>query len=135
VLYDNPVGTAAWIIEKFKVWSDSGDDIERTFTKDQLLTNVMIYLVSDTVATAVWIYRGNADDRSGPPSSGRLSVPVGIASFPREMRVFDPPRSILERNFNLVHYTRMPRGGHFACLEQPQLFVEDVRAFFRKVRS
>ena len=134
-LYDNPVGTAAWIIEKFKVWSDSGDDIERTFTKDQLLTNVMIYLVSDTVATAVWIYRGNADDRSGPPSSGRLSVPVGIASFPREMRVFDPPRSILERNFNLVHYTRMPRGGHFACLEQPQLFVEDVRAFFRKVRS
>ena len=133
-LYDNPVGTAAWIIEKFKVWSDSGDDIERTFTKDQLLTNVMIYLVSDTVATAVWIYRGNADDRSGPPSSGRLSVPVGVASFPREMRVFDPPRSILERNFNLVHYTRMPRGGHFACLEQPQLFVEDVRAFFRKVR-
>ena len=134
-LYDNPVGTAAWIIEKFKVWSDSGDDIERTFTKDQLLTNVMIYLVSDTVATAVWIYRGNADDRSGPPSSARLSVPVGVASFPREMRAFDPPRSILERNFNLVHYTRMPRGGHFACLEQPQLFVEDVRAFFRKVRS
>ena len=70
-----------------------------------------------------------------PPSSARLSVPVGVASFPREMRVFDPPRSILERNFNLVHYTRMPRGGHFACLEQPQLFVEDVRAFFRKVRS
>ena len=134
-LYDNPVGTAAWIIEKFKGWSDSGDDIERTFTKDQLLTNVMIYLVSDTVATAVWFYRGNADDRSGAPAAGRVSVPVGIASFPREMRVFNPPRSILERNFNLVHYSRLPRGGHFACLEQPQLFVEDVRAFFRRVRS
>ena len=134
-LYDNPVGTAAWIIEKLKAWSDSGDDIERTFTRDQLLTNVMIYLVSDTVATAVWIYRGNADDRSGAPAAGSGSVPVGVASFPREMRIFSPPRSILERNFNLVHYTQMPRGGHFACLEQPRLFVEDVRAFFRKVRS
>jgi microsomal epoxide hydrolase len=135
VLYDNPVGTAAWIVEKFKVWSDSGDDIERTFTKDQLLTNVMIYLVTDTTATAVWIYRGSADDDPGPPPREPSRVPVGVASFPAEMALFNPPRTILERSFNLVHYTRMPRGGHFACLEQPQLFVEDVRKFFRALRS
>jgi pimeloyl-ACP methyl ester carboxylesterase len=133
-LYDNPLGAAAWIVEKFKGWSDSGDNIERAFTKDQLLTNVMIYLVTDTMATAVWFYRGASDDRAAP-ARGKLAVPLGFASFPAEMPALNPPRSVLERNFNLVHYTRMPRGGHFACLEQPQLFVDDVRAFFRGVRS
>src|SRR6185436_17517499 len=74
-LYDNPVGTAAWIVEKFKVWSDSGNDIESVFTKDQLLTNIMIYLVTDTAATAVWFYRGAADDR-GVPAQGKLETPT-----------------------------------------------------------
>jgi epoxide hydrolase len=134
-LYDNPMGTAAWIIEKFKAWSDSGDDIEGVFTKDQLLTNVMIYLVTDTAATAVWIYRGVADDPPVPASAQKLTVPVGVASFPAEMTSLNPPRSVLERSYNLVHYTRMPHGGHFACFEQPQLFVEDVRQFFRKIRT
>jgi len=133
-LYDNPLGTAAWIVEKFKVWSDSGTDIESVFTKDQLLTNVMIYLVTDTVATAVWFYRGALDD-GGTPNRGKLDTPTGFASFPGEMRPLNPPRSILEGNFNLVQYTKMPRGGHFACLEQPKLFVDDVRSFFRKVRG
>lgn len=133
-LYDNPIGTAAWIIEKFKVWSDSGNDIESVFTKDQLLTNVMIYLVTDTVATGVWFYRGSADDRGGP-AQGKVETPTGFASFPAEMPILNPPRSILERSFNLVHYTKMPKGGHFACLEQPKLFVDDVRSFFREIRS
>ena len=132
-LYDNPLGTAAWIVEKFKVWSDSGNDIESVFTKDQLLTNVMIYLVTDTVATAVWFYRGALDDRAAP-TRGKMETPVGFASFPGEMRPLNPPRTLLERSFNLVQYTRMPKGGHFACLEQPRLFVEDVRSFFHKVR-
>lgn len=134
-LNDNPVGAAAWIVEKFKVWSDSTNDIERAFTKDQLLTNVMIYLLTDTAGTAVWIYRGALDDPPGVPPGQKLSVPFGFAAFPAEMTTLNPPRSLLERTFNLVHYTKMPRGGHFACLEQPQLFVEDVRQFFRKVRS
>jgi microsomal epoxide hydrolase len=133
-LYDNPLGAAAWIVEKFKGWSDSGDNIERAFTKDQLLTNVMIYLVTDTMATAVWFYRGASDDRA-TPARGKLAVPLGFASFPGEMPALNPPRSVLERNFNVVRYTRMPRGGHFACLEQPQLFVDDVRAFFRTLRG
>jgi microsomal epoxide hydrolase len=134
-IYDHPLGTAAWIVEKFKVWSDSGDNIENAFTKDQLLSDVMIYLVTDTAATSVWIYRGGADDRSGITSTGKLTVPMGFASFPSEMVLFNPPRIVLERNFNLMHYSRMPKGGHFACLEQPRLFVDDVRQFFRKLRS
>jgi len=134
-LHDNPVGTAAWIIEKFKVWSDSGDNIESAFTKDQLLTNVMIYLVTETAATGVWIYRGSADDRSGVAATGKLTVPLGFASFPGEMPALNPPRSVLERNYSVMQYTKMPKGGHFAALEQPQLLVNDVRQFFRKLRA
>ena len=133
-LYDNPIGTAAWIAEKFRVWTDSGTAVEPVVSKDQILTNVMIYLVTGTAATGVWFYRGSADDRS-TARPGKISVPTGFASFPAEMPLLNPPRSVLERGFNLVHYTKMPRGGHFACLEQPQLFVEDVRAFFRKLRA
>ena len=132
-LYDNPLGTAAWILEKFKVWSDSGNNIESAFTKDQLLTNVMIYLVTDTAGTAVWYYRGSADD--GPGARGRINVPTGFAAFPKEMVSLAPPRSVLERDFNLIQYTPMPRGGHFACFEQPKLWTGDVRSFFRKVRG
>jgi microsomal epoxide hydrolase len=133
-LYDNPLGAAAWIVEKFKVWSDSGSNIESAFTKDQLLTNVMIYLVTDTLATGVWFYRGALDDRATPPR-GKVQPPMGFASFPGEMPALNPPRSILEANFNVVQYTKMSKGGHFACLEQPKLFVDDVRSFFRKVRG
>jgi pimeloyl-ACP methyl ester carboxylesterase len=132
-LSDNPLGAAAWIVEKFKTWSDSGDNIEHAFTKDQLLTNVMMYLVTDTAGSAVWIYRGNADD-TGPPR-GKIMVPTGFAAFPKELLSLAAPKSFLERDFNLLQYTKMPRGGHFGCFEQPQLFVEDLRTFFRKVRS
>ena len=134
-LYDNPIGTAAWIAEKFRVWTDSGTAVEPVVSKDQILTNVMIYLVTDTAATGVWFYRGSADDRSSTGQPGRIGVPTGFASFPAEMPLLNPPRSVLERGFNLVHYTKMPRGGHFAALEQPQLYVDDVRAFFRTLRS
>jgi microsomal epoxide hydrolase len=134
VLSDSPLGAAAWIVEKFKGWSDSGDDIEKAFTKDQLLTNLMIYLVTDTVGTAVWFYRGSIDEGPAPPRA-KIMVPTGFAAFPREMPALEPPRSALARDYNLVHYSKMPRGGHFACLEQPELFVEDLRAFFRRVRT
>ncbi len=133
-LNDNPIGAAAWILEKFKTWSDSGDNIESAFTKDQLLTNVMLYLVTDSAGSGVWIYRGNADEPS-PPRPARIMVPTGVAQFPKEMFSFTTPRRFLERDFNLVHYTAMPRGGHFGCFEQPQLFVEDVRKFFRALRT
>ena len=114
-LADNPLGTAAWIVEKLKSWSDSGDDLDRALTKDQVLADVMWYLVTRTEASAVWFYRGNADEQA--PPRGRIEVPTGFAAFPKEMTALAPPRSMLEREFNLVHYKRMPRGGHFACFE------------------
>ena len=132
-LSDNPIGAAAWIVEKFKVWSDSGDSLDGTFSKDQILTNLMLYLLTDTVGTGVWFYRGSLEE--GPALRQRITVPTGYAAFPKEMLLLQPPRSSLERDFHLVHYSEMPRGGHFACFEQPELFVEDVRRFFRKVRS
>jgi pimeloyl-ACP methyl ester carboxylesterase len=106
---------------------------EPIFPKDQVLTNIMIYLVTDTIGTSAWFYRGRVDEPSH--LQGKASVPTGFASFPRELPTLNPPRTVIERNFNLLHYTRMPRGGHFACWEQPSLLVEDLRQFFRKVRS
>ncbi|HLG97749.1 MAG TPA: epoxide hydrolase [Bryobacteraceae bacterium] len=136
-LSGNPLGTAAWIIEKFKVWSDSGNDIEQAFTKDQLLTNVMLYLATGTEATGVWYYRGSADEArtQNQAATGKIQVPTGFAAFPKEMTALEPPRSVLERDYNLVHYTKMPRGGHFACMEQPALMVTDLRDFFRSLRG
>jgi pimeloyl-ACP methyl ester carboxylesterase len=132
-LTDNPLGTAAWITEKLKGWSDSPNELEPVFTKDQVLTNVMIYLVTGTIGTSVWFYRGMADEISN--LTGRVNVPTGFASFPRELPTLDPPQSVLTRNFNLIQYTKMPRGGHFACWEQRELLVGDLRNCFRKLRS
>jgi len=132
-LADNPLGAAAWITEKLKLWSDSPDAIEPVFTKDQVLTNVMIYLVTETIGTSVWYYRGRQDEPSN--LTGKVNVPTGFAAFPREMPTLNVPRSVLERNFNLVRYTKMPRGGHFGCWEQPELMVTDLRNFFRKLRT
>jgi pimeloyl-ACP methyl ester carboxylesterase len=132
-LTDSPIGTAAWIVEKLKIWSDSPDPVEPVFTKDQVLTNVMIYLVTNTIGTAVWFYRGNADDRG--IVSGKITVPTGFASSPHEMPMLNPPESAVARNFNLVHYTKLPGGGHFAFWEQPEAMVADVRQFFRKLRT
>ncbi|MGD1094287.1 MAG: epoxide hydrolase family protein [Bryobacteraceae bacterium] len=131
-LADNPLGTAAWIVEKMKSWSDSSDS-KPVFTHDQILTNVMIYLVTDTVGSAFWFYRGNLDDRA--TVQGKPMVPTAIASFPRDLPGLTAPRTVVERNYNLVHYTKMPQGGHFAALEQPQLLVQDLRAFFRTLRA
>ncbi len=132
-LSDNPLGTAAWITEKLRLWSDSGAGLDPVFTKDQVLTDVMIYLVTDTIGTSVWFYRGMIDDTTN--IGGRVKVPSGFASFPRELPTLNAPRSVIERNYNLVHYSKMPRGGHFACWEQPELLVADLRDFFRKLRT
>jgi epoxide hydrolase len=131
-LSDNPLGTAAWIAEKLKVWSDPANGIEPPFTKDQVLTNVMLYLVTNAIGTSVWYYRGTLDE---PPATGKFTVPTGFTSSPGEFPQSNPPQYVLARNYNLVHYTKMPRGGHFAFWEQPDAMVADVRQFFRKLRS
>ena len=97
-----------------------------------LLTNIMIYLVTNTMGTSAWMYRGASEDRD---MLGNVTVPTGYASLPRENPNANPPRHVLERNYNIVHYTEMPRGGHFAFWEQPELMVADVREFFRMLRS
>jgi pimeloyl-ACP methyl ester carboxylesterase len=130
-LTDNPLGTAAWIVEKLKLWSDSPDRREPVFTKDQVLTDVMIYLVTDTIGTSIWFYRGFDDD---PILTGKVSVPTGVI-YTQEALYFKPPRSVVERNFNLVRFTQLNKGGHFAFWEQPRAMVEDVRQFFRTLRQ
>jgi pimeloyl-ACP methyl ester carboxylesterase len=132
-MMDSPVGAAAWIIEKFKGWSDlDGGKLESVYTKDQLLTNVMLYLVTRTFGTATWMYRGRFEDAGGEPvpPKKRIEKPVGIAHFPVDLIPF-PPRSQVEKSMNVVHWTDFKRGGHFAAMERPQDFIEDVRAFAR----
>jgi pimeloyl-ACP methyl ester carboxylesterase len=131
-LTDNPLGTAAWIVEKLKTWSDSPDIREPVFTKDQVLTDVMIYLVTEAIGTSIWFYRGIDDE---PPLTSRVSVPTGVINSPQELLLFKPPKSVLERNFNLVRFTQLTKGGHFAFWEQPGAMVEDVREFFRTLRA
>ena len=135
-MMDSPVGLAAWIIENFNTWSDTaGDDIESAYTKDQLLTNIMIYLVTGSFNTATWIYYGRREEggREMPVGSKRVEVPVGAAIFPAEFAPW-APRSYVERIYNISRWSVMPRGGHFAAMEEPDLLVEDIRAFARDIR-
>jgi microsomal epoxide hydrolase len=126
-LNDSPAGLAAWIVEKFRTWSDSGGNVEKHFTKDELLTNITIYWVTETGPSSVRLYYENRRD-SG--LQGRVEVPFACARFPQELFAA-APRLWIERAYNLQQYTEMPRGGHFAALEEPELLVEDIRKFFR----
>ena len=135
-MMDSPVGVAAWIIEKFNSWSDTlGDNIESVHTKDELLTNIMVYLVTRTFNTASWIYYGRREEggRVLSPDGQRVEVPTAAALFPAELLAW-PPRSYAERVYNITRWTEMPRGGHFAALEQPTLLIDDIRAFARTLR-
>lgn len=135
-MMDSPVGVAAWIIEKFNSWSDvDGDDIESAHTKDELLTNIMIYVVTRTFNTASWIYYGRREEggRTLSPEGKRVEVPTGCALFPKEILAW-PPRSYVERIYNVHRWTEMPRGGHFGAMEEPELFVNDLRAFVGSLR-
>jgi pimeloyl-ACP methyl ester carboxylesterase len=136
-MMDSPVGIAAWIIEKFHSWSDTdGENIESAHSKDDLLTNIMIYIVTRTFNTASWIYYGRREEggRILSNNGGSITVPTGCALFPKEMSAW-PPQSYVKRMCNVQHWTEMPRGGHFGALEEPELLVEDIRTFARKLRS
>jgi microsomal epoxide hydrolase len=134
-LADSPMGTAAWISEKFWAWSDNDGRLENAISKDQLLTDIMLYLVTDSIDTSLWFYRAIRDEMKGEFHPGvRCTVPTAIAEFPKDYPMGHPPRALLDHWYNVVHFTRMPKGGHFAALEQPGLFVEDVRAGLRSSR-
>jgi len=131
-LNDSPAGLAAWIVEKFRTWSDSNGNVESRFTQDELLTNVMIYWVTGSITSSTRIYYETRHSPS-PGSRGRVEVPVGCAIFPRELVYV--PRKWAEARFNVTQWTEMPRGGHFAAMEEPELLVEDIRKFFRQLRN
>jgi pimeloyl-ACP methyl ester carboxylesterase len=139
-LNDSPVGLAAWIVEKFRAWSDCDGRIETRFTKDELLTNIMIYWATGTIGSSFLPYYDFTS--SGPLTwtveafkqwTGSSDVPAAFAMFPKD--ISQPPREWAERFFNVQRWTQMPRGGHFAAMEEPELLVDDIRAFFRPLRS
>jgi pimeloyl-ACP methyl ester carboxylesterase len=132
-LNDSPAGLAAWIVEKFRTWSDCDGEVERRFTKDELLTNIMLYWATEAATSSCRLYYEMVHADKFPPSGVRVDVPTGCAIFPRE--IIKPPRKWAERVFDVRRWTRMPRGGHFAAMEEPQLLVEDIRAFFRPLRG
>jgi len=136
-MMDSPVGVAAWIIEKMRGWSDiKNNDIESVYSKDTLLSNIMIYLVTKTFNTASWIYYGRREEGGRPlPKEGLpIKIPTAVALFPKEYLKW-APRSYVERIYNIQRWTEMPKGGHFAALEQPDLLVKDITEFSKELKS
>jgi microsomal epoxide hydrolase len=127
---DSPAGTCAWIVEKFRGWSDCDGDVESAFDRDVLLTNVMSYWAPGSVASAARIYYEAFNE--GLFSEGKVQVPTAVTAFPKEM--FPAERAWVESRVNLVRWTDMPSGGHFGALERPGLVVDDLRTFFRDLR-
>lgn len=132
----NPVGQAAWILERFYDWTDTtGRSLDEAFGRDRLLTNIMIYVMTGSFTTGAWYYRGLIEEGGLAFAPGeRVETPTAFANFPGEPLYKAPPRSFAERAYNIVRWTQMDKGGHFAAMEQPALFVDDVRAWAREPR-
>ncbi|GAB2483677.1 epoxide hydrolase family protein [Jatrophihabitans fulvus] len=133
-LTDSPAGLAAWLVEKFRDWSDCDGDLDKVFDRDELLTAVSIYWLSGTVASSARLYAESRRTRTlGRPPSEFVATPTACAIFPKDIAV--PERSWAERHYAVSRWTEMPRGGHFAAFEQPNLLVDDVRTSFASVRG
>jgi microsomal epoxide hydrolase len=139
-LNDSPIGLAAWLVEKFERWSDCDGDVHTRFSDDELLTNAMLYWVTETIGSSFLTYYDLTHAgamrwivEKAKDWVGSSEVPTGFAQFPRD--IGHPPREWIERFHNLQRYTAMPRGGHFAALEEPELLADDLRALFRPLRS
>jgi len=129
VLSANPVALAAWVTEKFQCWGDTQGNIESRFSNDQLIANLMFYLAENKAGPAIWLYRGAAEERArGRFDDLLVSVPTAIALFPKEF-LPPPPRSVVERYYNVQSWSRMAAGGHFAALEEPLALAADIRQF------
>jgi pimeloyl-ACP methyl ester carboxylesterase len=131
---NNPVGQAAWILERFHDWADlTSKPFETVFSPDKLLTNIMIYVMTGSFTTGAWYYRGVMEEGGVTlPQGVRCETPTAYANFPGELLYSAPPRSWADRAYNIVRWTDMPRGGHFAAMEEPDLFVQDVREWGRE---
>jgi microsomal epoxide hydrolase len=132
-LTDSPAGLCAWIAEKFRSWSDCGGEIETAISRDQMLADISLYWFTGAIGSSFWPYYARLHGAAILPPGDKIRVPTAYAQFPREM--LRPPRSAAERVFtDLRRWTVMPKGGHFAALEQPELLAEDITAFFRTLR-
>jgi pimeloyl-ACP methyl ester carboxylesterase len=132
-LTDSPVGLAAWIVEKFRTWSDCGGEVERRFSKDVLLTNVMLYWLTGAINSSFWPYWTRRHEPWPISDQSPVGAPTAYASFPGE--ILHPPRKWVERTYpNIQRWTMMEAGGHFAALEEPEALARDIRAFFRDLR-
>jgi len=132
-LNDSPAGLAAWIVEKFRSWSDCDGEVERRFTKEELLTNISLYWLTQTINSSFGPYYADDDEGEALRKGERVEVPYAFALFPKNLE--HPPRELAERGYNVQRWTQMPRGGHFPALEEPALLAEDLRAFFRPLRE
>lgn len=131
-LTDTPLGFAAWACEKFRTWGDTSGNIDNRFSRDTLITNLMLYLVNGAVGPALWMYRGRAEE--SPPGSvqPRVVIPTGVALFPAEVIPY-PPLAMAQAAYNIVRWTPMPAGGHFAALEEPERFSQELRSFCTQI--
>jgi len=131
-LNDSPAGLAAWMVEKYRTWSDCNGDVEARYTKDELLTIVTLYWVTQTISSSTRMYLENQRTLWVMGRDDKVPAPAGMAMFPQE--IARPPREWGERSYNILRWEEMPRGGHFAALEEPELLAQEVRAFFRQFR-
>jgi len=129
-LADSPAGLLAWLVEKYRAWSDCDGDLSRRFSDDFVLTQASLYWYTNTISTSFRPYFENAQGMTPPVR--RVSVPTAVAIFPKDL--VHAPRSWTERVYNLTRYTVMPRGGHFAAHEEPALLAADITEFFRALR-
>jgi microsomal epoxide hydrolase len=132
-LTDSPIGLAAWMIEKFRSWSDCNGDVEAHFGRDVLLSNVMIYWLTGSINASCWPYYARMHGPGIIPHGDSVTVPTGYCEYPRE--ILTPPPSLATKTYsNIQRWTRMARGGHFPALERPDALVEEIRSFFRPLR-
>jgi pimeloyl-ACP methyl ester carboxylesterase len=127
-LSDSPVGLLAWLVEKLRAWSDCGGDLSTRFADDDVLTWVSLYWLTNSIAPSLRPY---SDFHANPTGTPRVTVPTALAVFPRDLT--QPPREWAERSYAITRYTSMPRGGHFAAFEEPDLLADDLRAFFSEL--
>lgn len=133
-LTDSPAGLAAWIVEKFRAWSDCGGDLDSVFTKDEILADVGLYWFTGCIGASFWPYYARTHGSWPIPEGATVDVPAGYCEFPTE--ILRPPRSLAERTFtDIRRWSVMPKGGHFAAMEQPEALADEVRAFFRPLRE
>ena len=133
-LTESPAGLAAWIVEKFRAWSDCNGDVDSVFTRDRLLANISLYWFTGAIGSSFFPYYFRMHRPWPIPEGGRIAVPTGYSEFPRE--ILRAPRSLAERTYtDIRRWTVMPRGGHFAAMEQPAALADDIRVFFRPLRQ